>query len=184
MENQSPAFGFNVLRIFDSVFFVEEAHDPKKEDVQISYAMAIHPDIEESWVQFNIRVDFSTADIKVFATGTVITKFGVTNLKQFVKDDYLVWPANVLETMFSISFTHTRALLAKNMAPTRFSDYIVPLINHIPLFNELMKTQQGFEGAAKIDTEKPKSAETIDRETPNARQGKKPIPKIKKKPTQ
>ncbi|HEY5326835.1 MAG TPA: hypothetical protein VIJ27_07530 [Mucilaginibacter sp.] len=157
MENQSPPFGFNVLRVFDSVFFVEEANEPKQDDVQIRYSLGLHTDVEESWVQYNIRVDFWTDTTKVFVTGTVVTKFGIDNLKAFIKDDNLAWPPNVLETMFSIAFTHTRALLAKNMAPTRFSNYIVPLINHVTVFNQLMQTQPGFEQVVTDDTQHPKS---------------------------
>ena len=157
MENQPEGFGFNVLRVFDSVFFVEEAHNPKAEDVEISYGLAIQPDTEGSWVQYNIRVDFSTKDTKVFATGTVVTKFGIQELKQYIIDESIIWPPGVLEAMFSISFSHTRALMAKNMAPTKFSKYIVPLINHVPVFNELMKAQPGFEGVGIKDENQTKS---------------------------
>jgi hypothetical protein len=145
MENQHPQFGFNVLRILDSVFFVEEGLDPDPNEVKISYALGFHGNIEESWVQYNIRADFSTEATKTFATGTVVTKFGIDNMKSFIEGENIAWPVNSLETMFSIAFSHLRALLAKNMAGTKFSNYIVPLVNPATLFKQLMETHPDFQ---------------------------------------
>ncbi|MES2111363.1 MAG: hypothetical protein V4577_21585 [Bacteroidota bacterium] len=147
MENELPQFRFNILRILDSVFFVEEGYNPKPEDVKINFGMGFHFDVEEGWVQYNIRADFSAGEIeKQFVTGTVVTKFAVDNLKSFTDSDgSIMWPSNALEVMFSIAFTHMRALLAKNTAGTKFSQYIVPLVNSRELFKQLMDADPNFE---------------------------------------
>lgn len=147
MENELPAFRFNILRILDSVFFVEEAYDPNPNDVKTNFGMGFHFDTEAGWVQYNIRANFSTDDTeKPFVTGTVVTKFAVENLKSFTDSDgSVIWPSNALEVMFSIAFTHMRALLAKNTAGTKFSQYIVPLVNSRELFKQLMDADPNFE---------------------------------------
>ncbi|MDO3627120.1 hypothetical protein [Mucilaginibacter sp. BT774] len=139
MEKQFPPFSFNVLRVLDSVFMVEEAVSINNgEDVKIGYALAFYHNLDESWVQYNVTAQFS-ANGKNFATGTAVTFFGIDNLKAFVGEDGIImWPSNALETMFGISFNHLRAFMAKNIGATKFSKYIVPIINPVETFRNLM----------------------------------------------
>lgn len=140
MENRFPEFGFNVQRILDCGFQIEEMINPSLDDTLISYGMGFYFNVEESWVQFNIRADFVKEPKEIFATGTVLTKFGIQNLKSFADENGTVnWPANALETMFGIAFSHMRAMVSKNLAGTRFSDYVIPLINPAFIFKQLIE---------------------------------------------
>ena len=161
MENKSPEFGFNVLRIFDSVFFAEEAINPGS-DTLISYGLGFYVNIEENWVQYNVRADFSMEQDKPFVTGTVVTRFGINNLKSFVDDkNNILWPPNALEIMFGIAFSHMRALLAKNVAGTKFSNFIVPLVNPAMVFKQIMEAHPEFEAIQINDIQKPENEPTI-----------------------
>jgi len=144
MEKNSPSFAFNVLRVFDSVFFVEEGINIDNQQIKLNYGLGLYSKIEESSVQFVVRADFSSDD-KIFATNTVVTKFGINDLKAFTDEKGgIKWPLNSLETMFGIAFSHLRALMAKNMAGSRFSFLILPLINQIEVFNSLMQDNPDF----------------------------------------
>ena len=144
MENKSFQFAFNVLRVFDSVFYVEEAVNIDNEQIMLNYGLGLYSSIEDSSVQFVVKADFSSGD-KIFATNTVVTKFGINDLKAFTDEKGGIgWPVNSLETMFGIAFSHLRALMAKNLAGSRFSNLILPLINQIEVFNNLIKDHPDF----------------------------------------
>jgi len=73
-------------------------------------------------------------------SGSVLTRFSVNNLKGFVdENDKIVFPDGSLEALFGIAFNHMRAILAKNVAGSKFSTTIVPAINPAPIFHELLK---------------------------------------------
>jgi len=102
--------------------------------------MGFYFDIEKNWVQFNLRADFVKEEKQIFATGTVLTKFGIQNLQSFADENGDVnWPPNALETMFGIAFSHMRAMMCKNLAGTRFSNFIVPLVNPASMFKQLIE---------------------------------------------
>jgi len=139
-QNKTPEFAFNVQRILDCGFVVEEAIFPELNDTLLGYGQGFYFNIEEGWVQFTLRADFSKELNQIFATGTVLTRFGVQNLKSFIDDQGdVIWPPNALETMFGIAFSHLRALFSKNLAGTRFADHILPLINAAKLFKTLIE---------------------------------------------
>ena len=129
----------------DCGFFIEESIDPELDDTYISHAMGFYFDSEDNWVQFNIRTDFVKSPDQMFASGTVLTKFGIQNLKSFEdKDGDIIWPPNSLETMFGIAFSHMRAIIAKNVAGTRFSSYIIPLVDPATLFLQLIEQNPSY----------------------------------------
>ena len=140
MESKKSDFGFNIQRILDCGFQIEEAIEANSDNTLISYGMGFYFDIEESWVQYNLRADFIKDKKQIFASGTVLTKFGIQNLKQFANENGdILWPPNTLETMFGIAFNHLRAMVAKNMAGTSFSNYIIPLVNPAFMFKQLIE---------------------------------------------
>ena len=147
MAKKFPPFGFNIQRILDCGFQIEEMINPNVDDTLIKYAMGFHFNVEENYVQFNVRADFVKGQTEIFATGTVLTKFGILNLKAFADENGgVTWPKDSLETMFGIAFSHMRAIVAKNFAGTRFSSYVVPLVNPALIFEQLIKQDPNLDG--------------------------------------
>ena len=140
MEKETPPLEFGILRILDCGFSIEEliGNEP---NIDIGYGMSFVFSVENNWIQFAIRTDFKQVDTDIiFFSGTVSTRFGVNNLKQLEDEDgKITFPQGFLETLFGITFSHMRAILAKNVAGSRFSNIIVPLINPKSLFNELLQ---------------------------------------------
>jgi len=140
MENETNVFAFDVVRVLDCGFSIEEMIDPTDGNIQTGYGMNFTFDVENSWVQMIVRVDLNTIDTdKTFISGTVLTRFGINNLKGFIDENNLVnFPKGSLETLFGIAFTHMRAIFAKNISGSRFTNIIVPVINPNELFPELL----------------------------------------------
>ena len=133
--------------------------------------------IEENGVgKFNDINDIALQEIKkmgfthVWFTGIIehatITRFGVNNLKGFEDENgKILFPAGSLETLFSIAFSHMRAILAKNNTGSRFTNFIVPVINPNTLFNELL--QINIEAVKKMKERADISNEEFSSDNPN-----------------
>lgn len=141
MDDKLPVLGFQIIRILDCGFFVEELIKVDFENAQIGYAMNFSFSIEDSWIEFLIRVDLKEKiSNATFLSGTVLTKFGINNLANFLNEDNKFdFPSGSLEVLFGIAFGHLRAIVAKNSAGSRFRDFIIPPINQVALFNELLE---------------------------------------------
>lgn len=141
MDDKLPILGFQIVRILDCGFFIEESINVDFENAQIGYAMNFSFSIENNWIEFIIRVDLKEKSSNAtFLSGTVLTKFGINNLAGFLnQDNKFDFPSGSLEVLFGIAFSHLRAIVAKNSAGSRFRDFIIPPINQIALFNELLE---------------------------------------------
>jgi len=131
-----------ILNIQDLGFQVNIFEKPNTDDIAIGYDMNLSFNEIEDWIQFIIEVEFVNSKNQVrIIYSTVLSKFFVENLKQyFTKDnDALQLPYQGLETLFGMAFTHTRAILAKNLAGTPHSHLYIPIINPGILLNDLLK---------------------------------------------
>ncbi len=138
---QLPVFGFQITRILDCGFFVEEAINVIIENAQIGYVMNFSFSIENNWIEYLVRTDLREKDSNAtFLSGTVLTKFSINSLASFLNEEgKLDFPNGSLEVLFGISFGHLRAILAKNASGTKFRDFIIPPINQYTLFNDLLQ---------------------------------------------
>lgn len=141
MEKEYPPFEYGIARILDCGFSLEEGIDVKSDNIQYGYGMNFIFSVEESWIQFVIRTDFKDGTTKnSFLTGTVLTKYSINNLSAFVDDNQTVqFPSGSLETLFGMAFTHMRAIISKNIAGSKFSWIVVPIVNPNTLFPELLR---------------------------------------------
>lgn len=140
MPNEEPEFGFVIERVLDCGFAIQESINPEEGKMQIGYGMTFLFSADEGWVQFILKANFKNTEVdQLFLTGTALTRFRVNNLISFKKKDNKIhFPDGFLESMFGISFTHLRAFMSKNVAGSRFSHIIVPVINPFTLFKELL----------------------------------------------
>ncbi|HSY62430.1 MAG TPA: hypothetical protein VK796_11160 [Cytophaga sp.] len=161
MDKQQSLFGFEVMRILDCGFSIEEAINPQPGNVLIGYGMNFVFDVENSWVQYGIRADFKDNETKQsFMTGTVLTRFGIDNLSQFLdENDNVMFPEGSLEALFGIAFNHMRAILSKNVSGSKFQNIIVPVIIPRDLFPELLQINiekfNEFKASAGVENQQP-----------------------------
>jgi hypothetical protein len=141
MENKQPVFGFEVIRILDCGFTIEETITPKPGNVLVGYGMNFVYDVQNSWIQYGVRADLRDNETKQsFMTGTVLTRFGIDNLSQFLNEsNHIMFPEGALEALFGIAFNHMRAIFAKNVSGSKFQNLIVPVIIPKDLFWELLQ---------------------------------------------
>ncbi|RKR84840.1 hypothetical protein BDD43_5093 [Mucilaginibacter gracilis] len=151
MDTEYPPFEFGISRIVDCGFMIEEAVKAEPNKVRLGYSMNFLFDVPNSWIQFNVRADFQHSETGItFLSGTVLTRFSINNLSGFLDDDKkVVFPKGVLESLFGIAFSHMRAILAKNIAGSRFTNVYVPVIDTQVVFNELLK--RNIEVAKKLN---------------------------------
>ena len=141
MDKEVTPFRFEISRILDCGFMIEESITPEIDLVDVGYGMNLAFDIENSWVSIGIRTDFRTKGTnQTFLSGTVLTEFMIDNLKSFVDDDGIVKsPEGSLETLFGIAFSHMRAIISKNVSGSKFTNFFVPIVNPTELFQELLQ---------------------------------------------
>ncbi|MEX8548899.1 MAG: hypothetical protein V5804_14980 [Mucilaginibacter sp.] len=155
MENkEEKQFGFAIERILDTGFFIREFLKVEEDKIKVGYGMKFLFDTDNDWIDYDISANFKeiSSDI-TFVFGSVLTRFFVKDLAGFVDDKKnIVFPDQSLETLFSIAFTHMRAILSKNIAGSKYSNIImVPVINPHKVFNELL--QMNIENAKKMQDE-------------------------------
>jgi hypothetical protein len=141
MENESPQLFFSILRILDCGFIFEEAIQADISDMKIGHGMNFFFDIDNEFIDYLVRIDFIDAKTGLtFISGTVKTMFSIRDFRKFVDSDKKVqFPKGSLEAMFSISYHHLRAILAKNLGGTKFSNVYAPIVNPHDLFHTLLQ---------------------------------------------
>lgn len=140
MEKTLPPFRFEIIRILDCGFMIEEMITPEPGNVDVRYGMNFVFDVQNSWIQYGIRCDFKDVSTNQnFLSGTVLTRFGIDNLSAFVdENDKVQFPSGSLEALFGIAFSHMRAITSKNVSGSKFTNLLVPVVNPNELFTELL----------------------------------------------
>ncbi|WP_295653688.1 hypothetical protein [uncultured Mucilaginibacter sp.] len=144
MEGQPVLFEFGILRILDCGFAINEQVDiVENEPVNIGYGMNFVYNSSENWVEFVVKAEYR--DIKtqaMFISGSTLTRFNVINMSRYLDENkQVIFPETSLETLFGIAFGHMRAILSKNVTGSKYGNIVVPPIDPISLFNDLLKMQ-------------------------------------------
>jgi hypothetical protein len=114
--------------------------DPK---VDFKFTVDIAPVIEKESILISITVVYvNTTKKEELLREKVMTIFSIKDMKSRTKfstdgKPMVDLPEKLWISMFSISFTHTRALLAKSSAGTRFGQMLLPIINPEEQFRKL-----------------------------------------------
>jgi len=161
-DNQPSQLEFSIQRIQDCGFLINEVVDPNFANIRIGYGMEFTFNVDEGWMRYLIKVEFADADSKiVFLNGTVLTVFHINNFKSIYdkENQKVLFPPSFAETLFGIAFNHARAILSKNTQGSRYQGILVPLINPVEVFGELVKIN--FNKVEKT-SETPKDIEDIE----------------------
>ncbi len=134
-DTKLPAF--TIKRIKEFSFLIDESlfelDRPVK--IQFQHHTGFHPD--KNLVDLTIRAyysyDTSVPPSHMLIDFHVQNIFEIPNLIQYqLKDSTeVILPENLIVSLVSISISHLRALMAKNVAGTRYQDNIIPVVNPV-----------------------------------------------------
>lgn len=133
MNETAQQILFAIKEIKEQEFFVNESLELGSA-YDFNYRVDIATSIPNDTIAISITANYLvTQQQDVLMKGKTATTFLIQNLKQYSRktDDRegVDLPDPLLITLFSISFSHARALLSKSSAGTKFSHMLMPLIN-------------------------------------------------------
>ena len=133
-DQQAQAIAFGVKEIKVLEFLVDESKEIG-ENYDFNLRVDVRSDIPSNMVRLIITANyFVTKTQDHFMKGTVLTGFEIQDLKAFSRimpngKEAIDFPDNFWITLFSLSVTHARALIARSAAGTNYSNLIMPIIN-------------------------------------------------------
>ncbi|HWK03232.1 MAG TPA: hypothetical protein VNS58_06355 [Puia sp.] len=131
MQNENVVFA--IKRVKETFFSIKEdlyVEDPNK-IVRIELGERIGFSAESNLVNFILRIFFHYQDSQeVLVDINVENMFEVEDLQRFMNEDGIfILPETLLISIVSMSLSHGRALLSKNIAGTRWQDIVLPIAN-------------------------------------------------------
>ena len=144
MPEEKIEFGIKGIRLTE--FFADESKK-KSSDLNLNYRTDINLEIPQSLLRISISPTYSDKDSgDILMRGTVETVFSIKDMQTYarMKEDgsqILDFPEPFWVTVFSISFSHTRALLAHSAGRSAFDAFLLPVINPTVEFRKLFAHQ-------------------------------------------
>jgi hypothetical protein len=132
---------WSIVEIKETEFFVDESSNPKQ--VNFGYQIVLDIKAPESLVCFSIIATYvNAANSEVVLKSKSHTSFGIKNMESFTKKDEhgkdaVDLPDAMWISLFSMAYSHARALLAKSAGPTIFKSFLLPPINPEAEFKKL-----------------------------------------------
>lgn len=136
-------FRFAISKIEDLGFSILRLKSVPK-NIKVGYGVELNFEEEENIVEFTIKASFTDFQTKeVFLSGKVLTQFRVMNLSKFSNkiDDTYEFPGDSMVMLFSMAFTHNRAILAKNVSGSIYSNIIIPVVDPKAVLADLLNHQ-------------------------------------------
>lgn len=131
-----------IKEIKELEFFIDESIDLGP-SFDFNFTVEIRPLENEEIVRLGIIVNYAKTDTKEqFMRGKVVTSFLIKDLKTLVRKiedrpDLLDLPEQLWVALFSIAFTHARAILSRSSAGTKYAHMLLPAINPEAEFRKL-----------------------------------------------
>ncbi|MEX2232313.1 MAG: hypothetical protein WD824_09140 [Cyclobacteriaceae bacterium] len=143
MSKHSQQVHFAIKEIKELEFFINENVE-LGEAFDYNYQVNVSHSVPAETIMVIITANYLLHQkTEHFMKGKTATTFLIRDLKNYVKKlkgkDGIDLPDALLITLFSISFSHARALLAKSSAGTKFSHMLMPLINPEQEFNKVFR---------------------------------------------
>jgi hypothetical protein len=141
---EKKEFNLGIKKIKELEFFINEdiALDDNKANVRFDVTVNLNPD--EKVIEMILTIHFSEMkngeNIMRIKTSNVFSMLELVDLIDAEKKQFTI-PDDIMITILSLSISHTRALHAKNILGTKFSELYVPLVNPAQLFKQLFKKQ-------------------------------------------
>lgn len=147
-ENKTIQFGIREIKELE--FFVDEWKDIDG-SFDFNYNVDIFPETNVELLRIVITANYlKTSSKELFLKGKVLTSFFIKDMKTYARkhesgQEGIDIPEPVWVTLFSIAFTHARAILARSAAGTKFSGLLMPVINPPQEFRKLFGKFLGAE---------------------------------------
>ncbi len=136
---------YAIKSIKETEFFVDESVELEPQ-CDLTYNANIQTKVDAEEIHYTIMVSYSSKSTKLdFMRGKTVSVFLIKDLKNYVPKNATLegvdLPDPLWISMFSISFTHARALLAKSAAATKYAHMMLPLIDPEKEFRKLFAQQ-------------------------------------------
>jgi hypothetical protein len=140
---KETTFQIGIKKIKDLAFSVDESIDPGKE-IGLKMKHSLQFNKSDSTIELVLEISFlKKSDDKIFMSSRTGNIFSIPDLDKFESEDtpqtYNI-PDAMLTTIVSLSFTHSRALIARNAEGTKFSDIFLPIIDPKSLAEKFFKS--------------------------------------------
>lgn len=139
-DNRPIQFGIREIKELE--FFVDEGKESNG-SFNFNYNVDILPDLQGELLRIVITANYLKPSSKeLFLRGKVSTGFYIKDMKSYARtqqtgQEAIDIPEQVWVTLFSIAFTHARAILARSAAGTKFTGLLMPVINPQKEFQKL-----------------------------------------------
>jgi hypothetical protein len=137
--------GYAIKSVKETEYFVDESME-LADQCDFHLNASIHTKAEVEEIHFTILANYrkkGTTDD--FLKGRTTTVFVIDNLKERVRildgKESVDLPDPLWITLFSISYTHARAMLSRSSAGTKFGNMILPLVNPEDQFRTIFKNE-------------------------------------------
>lgn len=134
MENQHKTIAWAINEIKELEFFVDEELDIGP-SFNFNFNVTLNPKPLENKLQFIIHASYIKKETnEVFMKSKVATSYLIKDLHLFSKKteggkDAVNLPNPLWIALFSIAFTHTRAILSRSSSGTKYAHMLLPAIN-------------------------------------------------------
>jgi hypothetical protein len=140
LKNINEKNAISVRRIKELAFFINETlmrPDGSNQPLKLEVALGISFKIDLNLVFILVRVYYHYPDSppsEIITDIQVQNVFEIEDLKKFlVNGEQLILPQDVIITLVGISYSHTRALFAKNISGTIFQDNLMTIVSPIDI---------------------------------------------------
>lgn len=149
-EKKAIEFAIDDIRLLE--FFVDESKNVGK-TFNINYSIDIGMDIPNDILRISIAAfcKEQEGDV-VFMRGNVETIFSIRNMNLYAFSDDrpgIDLPREFMITLFSISFSHARAILAQSSGRVKFSTILLPIIDPVLEFNKMFPDSLKYRSKSK-----------------------------------
>lgn len=124
------SISIRILNIKDIEFFVDETLDSVLQ-AEVSIEQSLRIDIPTKTFEIILTVSFLNNNY-VFMRGKTSNTFEILEMDQLIpkdENDKIDLPEDTLAIILGLSLSHTRALMAKNGAGTKFSNILLPILD-------------------------------------------------------
>ncbi len=140
--SDTPQIFWSIKEIKEIEFFVDE-FSKLESTLDYNYNVDLRPASAEDAVRMTITATYmKTGTSDILMKGKIMTVFLIRDLKSMARinengTEEVDLPEPLWIALFSIAFTHARAILARSSAGTKYSHMILPPINPQTEFKKL-----------------------------------------------
>ena len=156
MPEENTQIGFRINKIKDFAFFIDldKFNPTPNKEVVVKFQHFTNFSPSNNTIRLVMRTYFLYAEDKEESKIIDIhveNIFELTDLKFFYKKEInqFILPKEIIIPMVSLSISHSRALLAKNLAGTEYQPYLIPIIDPVIITKDLFPYM--FEAVKKLD---------------------------------